>query len=326
MLYKIGLVLGKFLPPHRGHQFLIETALAQCERLTVLVCSLAREPIAGVLRYAWLQEMFPQAHVVHVTDENPAYPHEHPDFWQIWTDTIRRHTDAPPDAVFTSEDYGVELAQHLGAQHVLVDLDRHNFPVSGTQIRANPLAYWEFIPPVVRPYFVKRVAVTGPESTGKTTLAAQLAARFDTVWTPEYGREYVDGGHALDDLTIGDIAAIAQGQQAREAAQARVANRILFCDTDLLTTTLWSRHFFQTCPDWIETAARAAHYDLTLLLAPDVAWVDDPQRVGAQFSAEFYDELKRKLAAYGRNFTEISGPYETRFAQAIQTIGYLISR
>ena len=322
--WQTGLVLGKFLPPHRGHQFLLETALAQCERLTVLLCSLAREPIPGTLRYAWLCEMYPQANVVHVTDENPSYPHEHPDFWQIWTNTIRRHTDAPPDAVFTSEDYGAELAHRLGAQHVLVDIDRRNFPVSGTQLRANPLAYWEFIPLAVRPYFVKRVAITGPESTGKTSLAAQLAEHFATVWTPEYGREYVDAGRALEDLTIDDLAAIARGQQASEARQARAANRILFCDTDLLMTTLWSRHFFQTCPAWLETAARAAHYDLTLLLAPDVAWVDDPQRVGAQFSEKFYEELKRKLTAYGRNFTEITGSYETRFTQAVRAVESLL--
>jgi NadR type nicotinamide-nucleotide adenylyltransferase len=318
--YKHGLVLGKFLPPHRGHQFLIETALARCERLTVLACSLKREPIPGRLRYEWLREMFPSARVVHVTDENPQYPHEHPQFWDIWRGTILRHTNAPIEAVFTSEDYGDELARQIGAVHVLVDIDRARFPVSGTAVRANPLAHWEFIPEPARPYFVKRIALVGPESTGKTTLAQKLAEHFGTVWTPEYGREYVNT-HPLNELTLKDIEAIARGQQAAEERDARRAHKLLFCDTDLLITTLWSRHFFGECPAWIEAAARAAHYDLTLLLTPEVAWVKDEQRVGQEFSRDFYQNLRRQLISFGRDFTEIKGnDYDARLRDAIAAV------
>ncbi len=318
--FKTGLVLGKFLPPHRGHQWLIETALAQCERLTVLACSLAREPIDGALRHAWLSEMFPAARVIHVTDENPQYPHEHPQFWDIWRGTVLRHTDEPIEAVFTSEDYGDELARQLGARHILLDLGRARFPVSGTAIRANPLANWEFIPEAVRPYFVKRIAVVGPESTGKSTLAEQLATHFQTVWTPEYGREYVDT-HPLNELTLTDIESIAHGHRANEERDARRANKLLFCDTDLLTTTVWSNHLFAECPAWIETAARAAPYDLTLLLTPEVAWVKDEQRVGFGFSRAFYQNLSRKLISYGREVLVISGSdYAAREAASVTAI------
>ena len=320
MKFKHGLILGKFLPPHRGHQLLIETALAQCDCLTVLVCSLVNEPIPGILRYEWLREMYPPARVVQVTDENPQYPHEHPDFWQIWTDTIRCNIDLPVEAVFTSEDYGDELARQLGTRHVLVDLDRARFPVSGTAIRANPLANWAFIPETVRPYFVKRVAIVGPESTGKTTLAQRLAEHFQTAWTPEYGREYVDT-HPLNELTLTDLEAIAHGHRDNEERDARRAHKLLFCDTDLLTTTVWSNHLFAECPAWIEEAARAAHYDLTLLLTPEVAWVKDEQRVGAGFSRAFYQKLSRKLMSYGREVLVISGSdYAAREAASVTAI------
>ena len=181
------------------------------------------------------------------------------------------------------------------------------------------LQHWEFIPEPVRPYFVGRVAIVGPESAGKTTLAAQLAARFQTVWAHEYGRAYVNT-HPLAESTLQDIEAIARGQQALEEQRARQANRLLFCDTDLLTTTLWSHHFFNECPAWIAAAARAAPYDLTLLLAPDVAWIDDPQRVGIEFSAEFYAKLKSRLQEFGREFVEISGSYEARWQRATETV------
>src|SRR5207247_4890673 len=96
-----GLVLGKFLPPHRGHQLLIENARAQVDRLTVLVCSLQAEPIPGSLRHRWVQQMYPDLEVVHVTDENPQEPDQHPEFWQIWVDTVRRACPQALDIVFT---------------------------------------------------------------------------------------------------------------------------------------------------------------------------------------------------------------------------------
>lgn len=149
-----GLILGKFMPLTKGHCYLIEAGLRQCNLLTVLVCTLSREPIDGALRYAWVRATFPQARVVHVTDEVPSYPHEHPDFWQIWRALIARY--APPiDLVFTSETYGDRLAAELGARHILVDLDRRAVPISATQVRADPLAHWEYIPEAVRPYFLK---------------------------------------------------------------------------------------------------------------------------------------------------------------------------
>src|SRR5687768_3004351 len=85
-----GMLLGKFLPPHDGHVYLIEFARNYVAQLTVVVCSLQREPIAGALRYQWVRELFPDVNVVHLTDEIPQKPSEHPDFWQIWRDALMR--------------------------------------------------------------------------------------------------------------------------------------------------------------------------------------------------------------------------------------------
>src|SRR5262249_49670455 len=148
-------------------------------------------------RFGWMKELYPDINIVHVTDENPSEPHEHPRFWEIWIESIRRVLPTGPEAVFTSEKYGDELARRLGARHVMVDLDRARVPVSASQIRNDPFAYWQYIPPCARPYYVKRIAIVGAESTGKTTLAGQLARHYQTVWAPEYAREYLDtkGAH-----------------------------------------------------------------------------------------------------------------------------------
>src|SRR5918999_1016583 len=190
-----GLVLGKFLPYHAGHAHLIRTARPQVDALTVLVCSLAREPIPGGHRYQWVRASHPDCRVVHVSEEVPQAPEDDPRFWDIWTDLIRRHA-GEVDVVFTSESYGDELAARLRARHVCVDATRGAVAVSGTAVRADPMAHWHYIPEVVRPYFVRRVAIVGAESVGKTTLARQLAERFDTVWVPEYGRAYCEGKNA----------------------------------------------------------------------------------------------------------------------------------
>ena len=317
------MILGKFMPPHRGHQHLIDFARKRVGKLTILVCSLEREPIAGRLRVEWIKEMVPDARVVHVTDENPQEPHEHPRFWEIWTETIRRCLPTGPDVVFTSEDYGDELARRLGARHMAVDTARQQVPVSATAIRNDPFANWEFIPECVRPYFAKRIAIVGPESTGKTTLARGLAAHYQTVWVPEFAREYLDAKNAerpLAEITRTDIAEIARGQMHSEEELARQANRLLICDTELLTTELWSEHFFGACEDWIRRAAIERRYDLVLLLDADVAWVADPHRDAPHLREQFFNRLRDQLQSRGRRFVIISGPFDQRLQQAITAI------
>jgi NadR type nicotinamide-nucleotide adenylyltransferase len=215
-----GFLLGKFLPPHRGHQYLIEFARAYVDRLTVLVCSIEREPIPGRLRYQWMCEAFPGVELVHHTDEIPQAPEEHPQFWDIWRDSIRRHAPGRIDYVFASEDYGGRLAQELDARFVPVDIARRNIPVSGRAIRADPMAHWDELLPPVRPYYLKRVCVCD------AALARALAAHFRTVCVHAY-----DGGlQGREPRDADERQRLIRGQMAAEEALARQANRVLLCE------------------------------------------------------------------------------------------------
>ena len=149
------MILGKFMPLHLGHMYLIETARREVDQLTVLVCTLKREPIPGELRYAWMRECYPDVRVIHHIDEIPSAPEEHPDFWAIWTWSIKRFFPSGPDVVFTSEAYGDPLARCLGAAHRPVDLPRATVPISATLVRSNPRQYWNFIPPCVQRYYAE---------------------------------------------------------------------------------------------------------------------------------------------------------------------------
>src|SRR5688500_2047618 len=319
----LRLVLVKCLPYHAGPPHLIRAAGAGVDELGVRVCSSRREPIPGAIRFGWVRDAHPDCRVVHVTDEVPQAPEEHAGFWPIWTELIERYA-GHVDVVFTSEDYGDELAPRIGARHVCVDRERLTAPVSGTAIRNDPLGNWEFIPREVRPYFTLRVALLGTESTGKTTLAGSLARRFETVMVEEYGRPYCDTRPALS-LELHDFEAIAWGQATWEDEGALDSNRVLICDTDLHTTATWSDLVIGTRPEWLTAAARARRYDLIMLLDHEhTPWVDDGTRVLSGRRAEHTRRLREELDSAGRTYVMIGGDFENRYREAERLVSGLV--
>lgn len=317
-----GMVLGKFMPPHLGHKYLVDFAARYVDELTVIVGTLRSEPIPGEKRYSWMREMFPNARVVHLTDENPQYPEEHPGFWRIWHDSIRKFIPNGPDYVFASESYGWKLAEILGARFVPVDIARGLVQVSGTAVRNDPIGNWDYLPACVRPYFLKRVCVFGPESTGKSSLAAKLADHFGTKLVSEYARAHLEaaGGRC----SLGDMEPIARGQAASEDALALQARRVLICDTDLLTTRIWSEALYGECSQWICEASEERHYDLYLLTDIDVPWVADSVRYLPEKRAEFLERCERALIEQGRSYLKISGGWERRFETARAAVESLL--
>jgi NadR type nicotinamide-nucleotide adenylyltransferase len=165
-----------------------------------------------------------------------------------------------------------------------------------------------------------RISLTGPESAGKSTLAAQLAAHYGTTWAPEYARQYLE--EKGPSYTLADLEAIAHGQLAAEAAAASQASGLLFCDTDLLVIKIWAENAFGTCPAWVLAELAQPRYALTLLLAPDLPWAPDPLREHPDPAQRwhFYGLYRQELTRLGWPFVEISGPAAERLAQAVAAI------
>ena len=289
------------------------------------MCSLEDDPIPGDVRYGWMREMFPASDVIHLSEDMPQEPKDHPEFWKIWRETIKRIEPRDIDYVFASEPYGERLAKELDARFIPFDLGREMMPISGTEIREHPTKHWEMLPECTHGYFAKRVCVFGPESTGKSTLTRKLAAEFRTVYAWEHARALLDPKGGSCDQS--DIPLIAQAQLSLEAALLGNVNRVLFCDTNLLLTEIWSEVLFGDCPEWIRTAAEHQHYDLTLLLDVDVPWVDDSQRYFPDQSAReaFFERCKMALEAKGDPFVILSGNYDERFHTACDLVRTLIS-
>jgi NadR type nicotinamide-nucleotide adenylyltransferase len=317
--YHRGLIIGKFMPPHAGHRFLIETAARRVRELTIILFTKKAEPVPGELRLRWLRAMARPHRVIHVTDEYRV-DYDDPAVWAFWIRSIRRVYPQGPDLAFSSEDYGDELARYLGARHVSVDPGRRRVPVSGTLVRSRPWRYWEFIPKEARPYFVQRIAIIGAESTGKTTLARQLARHFHGGWVPEFARDYLIARKLV--CRRSDMLPIARGQVRTEDAAARQAKRFLFCDTDLLTTRTWSEHYFGLCDPRIRQMARERPFALRLLLKTDLPWENDGARdCPARKNREwFYRRFRDQLRTWKCPFVIIGGRGKTRLRNAIRAI------
>jgi HTH-type transcriptional repressor of NAD biosynthesis genes len=316
-----GLLLGKFMPLHKGHELLIDFALNFADEVTVVVCSTDAEPIPGALRAEWVRRTFPRARVVNLHKDLPQEPPDHPDFWNIWRRELLAVADGQLDYVFTSEPYGDRLAAELGARHVMVDPARTMVPTSGTEIRAEPRANWDFLAEEARPYFVRRIAIVGPESTGKTTLARNLATELETVHVEEYGRLLWERERAR--ATLETMSWIARGHRASEEALARQAKRYLICDTDAMTTRWWSQELFGKVPQDVEGMSREMRYSLHLLLAPDVPWVQDGTRFYGDRRERAFDDLQTMLRERGWPFEEIRGTWPERTEMALRAIGRL---
>lgn len=168
-----------------------------------------------------------------------------------------------------------------------------------------------------------RIALVGPESCGKSYLTEYLAGYFQTVFVEEYGRTYCERFGM--DLTELDFAHIAGGQLYREDEMAKQANRMLFCDTELIVTQVWSEIYFQgICQPWIIWANQARHYDLFLLLKPDIPWVNDGLREYEQQRDFMFQRLQEILEERGYPYVIISGGFEERTQIAVETVEELL--
>jgi NadR type nicotinamide-nucleotide adenylyltransferase len=169
-----------------------------------------------------------------------------------------------------------------------------------------------------------RVTLVGAESTGKTTLARTLAANLDAPWVPEYARSYLDGKRAP--LTVEDVEPIARGQLAAEDEGRRRAHGLLILDTDLVSTMVYARHFYGSCPAWIEEAARARRADLYLLHHPDVPWIEDGDvREPPAGRDRVHRLFEAALAALGAHTVDITGPWDERLKTAKRAIASLVA-
>lgn len=326
--HRHGLVIGKFYPLHAGHDHLIREAVRTCDRVTVEVIAASVESIPLATRVEWMREQHPTVHVVATVDDTPV------DFaseiaWDAHTAVIAGLLDAPVDAVFSSDEYGEELARRLAAEWVQVDAGRVRNPVSGTAVRADLAGNWHELGPGVRASLAARVVVLGAESTGSTTLAEALAARYRTLWVPEYGRELsvmreggLDAPWRSDEFDL-----IVDRQMAMEdAALRRVPVPLLVCDTDVLATALWHERYVGVPAPRIFDRADGHRPDLYLLTGDEIPFVQDGLRDGEHIRHAMQDRFRDVLSAQPVPWIEVRGDVAARVEASVPAIDAALAR
>ncbi len=170
---------------------------------------------------------------------------------------------------------------------------------------------------------IKKIAVLGAESTGKTWLCEKLAAYFNTVWVPEYAREYFNNSDIYN-YNLNDLVVIARRQLEMEEEAAQHAQKLLFCDTTLITLKIWAELEFQSCPEFIAGNISAGSYHHYLITDNDIPWQKDALRQN-KHSRELLLELNiKEVQKTGRPYSIISGGEEMRLLNSLKVLDGLL--
>ncbi len=312
-----GLVIGSFDPLHLGHLFVFSFAREAAKQVSILVLETETDLVPVQKRIEWLKEEFPSANtIVMKISDRPESEEDHKAFGQRIIDAHGKF-----DAVIGSDMNAYMVSEQMGAKQV--------FPlqesVSSDSVQAKilPFENWRFLPACVKSYLAVKVCLFGPECTGKTKMARELAQHFNTVFVEEYARAFFEMKENV--VQWEEISDIAMGQIASEDFLARSCQQVLFCDTDLILTTIWSKWMYENkCPDWVREEAEKRTYDLYLLMDTDIPYVEDSVRCLPEHRQEFFDDCKFALESRGRRYVTISGEWDQRFAAAVSAVEDLL--
>jgi NadR type nicotinamide-nucleotide adenylyltransferase len=321
---KRGLTLGKYAPLHKGHQLVIETALAEMDEVIVIIYDAPETTLIPLnVRATWLRKIYPQIKVIEAWD-GPTSVGDTPEIKRLHEDyIINRLKIQGITHFYSSEFYGEHMSVALGAVNRQVDPSRKTIPVSGEKIRENPFAYRESIHPLIYRDLITNVVFLGAPSTGKTTIAERMAQVYHTVWIAEYGREYWEKNQIERRLSLEQLVEIAEGHLEREENLLYLANQYLFTDTNAITTFMFSQYYHQTAlPKLVDLAQQAAaRYDLVFLCDTDIPYDDTWDRSGDMNRQVFQKQIMGDLLARKIPFIVLSGNLEERVSKVKTILG-----
>ena len=332
-MYNCGMYGGSFNPLHLGHVRCIIEAANQCKKLIiVLSCGERRDEIDVRVRYRWLYQLTQHLGNVKLfvisdaAESKSGYTEE---YWQADAEKVKAFAGEAIDAVFCGSDYDGDSFWAKCYPEAELKITRRD-SISSTEIRKNPLDHWDWLPNIVRLFYVKKVLLVGGESVGKSTLTANLANHYNTNYLEEVGRDISERSGTDKMMLPEDFTEILLRHKTRETEAVKSSNRVLFEDTDCLITLFYLR--FLEGRDKEKNAALAEaisglnSYDLILFLEPDVTFAQDGDRseVIAADRDKYSEQIKELYRQHGFTFVSVSGNYQTRFEQAVSLVDGLI--
>jgi HTH-type transcriptional repressor of NAD biosynthesis genes len=314
-----GVVIGKFYPPHLGHNYLIDTAINAQGKVDVLVVDNPEYAIPAEKRRDWIAAHHPEASVQIIPDIN------NDDDSVAWAEHTIQFLGHKPAVVFSSEAYGKPWAEAMECDHVDVDIPRTTVPISGTKVREDILESWDYLSDEVKAGLALRVVIVGAESTGTTTLSRDLAERLEVPWVPEIGRYYTESIQTdKRPWTDADFHNIGRLQQEYENAIAMRSNGVIVCDTNAVATEVWQRRYMGRTTREMGRIAMADKADLYIITGDEIPFVQDGIRDGEHIRHRMHRWFIDHIKKTGVPYVVVRGDKATRLEAATKATRQMI--
>lgn len=332
-MYNVGMYGGCFDLIHIGHLNNFIQAASLCKKLYIILSySKERDFIPVDERYKWIYNMTKQMKNVIILkiEDNAKSKDDYTDeYWENGALEIKSLINEPIDVVFCGSDYlNANKFEKLYHESKIYYFDRSIISISSSEIKKDIFKYWNFIPNICKPYFIKKVLIIGGESTGKSVLTENLSLFFNTNFVKEVGRDVCErcGGEAY--MTNTDFEEILIKHKNLELEKIKESNKLLFIDTDCLITNFFSNFLIvdnkekEKINNLSNSISDINNFDLVLFLEPDVEWEVDPLRSDEirdnreKYSKEIEDLFIQKNIS----FEKINGSYLERFEKSKKLI------